>query len=57
MCRGKGFLFLLIITITFFQVVYSANVGGFKVDYWVTNIRGGISYPTGEFARFCKKRT
>jgi len=52
MCRGKGFLFLLIITITVFQVVYSDNAGGFKVDYWVTNVRGGISYPTGEFANY-----
>lgn len=50
MNRGKVFLLFIILVIT--NVVYGADAGGFKVDYWVTNVRGGISYPTGEFANY-----
>ncbi len=52
MKQGKNFLILLFITSAIFQLGYSADTGGFKVDYWVTNVRGGISYPTGEFANY-----
>lgn len=52
MTGKKKIIFLLLVLVVIVNWVYSAEVGGFKVDYWVTNIRGGVSYPTGEFANY-----
>jgi hypothetical protein len=48
----KKIIFLVFGIIIMTANTFAEAVSGFKVDYWVGNIKGGIAYPVDNFANY-----
>ena len=48
----KKIFLLLIIFFVFLINTFAENTSPYKIEYWIANVKGGVSYPVGEFANY-----